>query len=112
MGLVVLSVLSHDLENETLVKFVDDPQLKGEGTADAVNGKTLLQRGLGKLEERFNRSLVEPPEVINSALAPGSAGAASRIYWCSMHSLGWEVVALSSPAEEDLQVVKDSTLNK
>lgn len=42
-----------------------------------MNGKTLLQRGLGKLEEWFNRSLVETPEVISSALAPGSAGAAS-----------------------------------
>lgn len=43
-GLVVLSILSHDLENETLVKFVDDPQLKGEGTADAVMAK-LCSRG-------------------------------------------------------------------
>lgn len=31
-GLVVLSILSQDLENETLVKSVDDPQVKGEGT--------------------------------------------------------------------------------
>lgn len=30
--LVVLSILSHGLENEALVKFVDDPQLKGEVT--------------------------------------------------------------------------------
>lgn len=32
LGLVVLSVLSHVLGNETLVKFVDNPPLKAEGT--------------------------------------------------------------------------------
>lgn len=70
-----------------------------------MNGKILLQRGLGKLEECFNRCFVDPSEVITSALAPGFAGAVS-------HSPGWEVVALSSPAEEDLQVVEDPTHNK
>lgn len=43
----------------------------------------LLQRGLGKLEEWLNRNLVEPSEVVSSALAAGFAGALS-------HSTGWK----------------------
>lgn len=45
--------------------------------ADAVNGRALLQRDLGKLEDWANRSLVEPPEVRSSALGPGPASTAS-----------------------------------
>ena len=45
--------------------------------ADAVNGRALLQRDPGKLEDWANRSLVKPPEVRSSALGPGPASAAS-----------------------------------
>lgn len=54
------------------------------GLADVANGRALLQRDLGKLEDWANRSRVEPPGLSSSALGPGPAGAPSP---------PWEAVA-------------------
>lgn len=51
---------------------------------DALNGRALLQRDLGKLEDWANRSLVEPLEVRSSAVGTGPDSAASGQGGCGV----------------------------